>query len=62
MRQKLILAITKKLPGYQHHSGIIEKVLKQHHKMQHRIATINADPKLKVYNRTRMEKNSKVNE
>ncbi|CAG8816687.1 17200_t:CDS:1, partial [Racocetra fulgida] len=58
----MILAITKKLPGYWHHSGAIEKILKQHHKMQRRIATINADPKLKVYNRVRMGKNSKVNE
>ncbi|CAG8747418.1 9300_t:CDS:2, partial [Racocetra fulgida] len=41
IRQKLILAITKKLPGY---------------------PTINANPKLKAYNRIRIEKNSKINE
>ncbi|CAG8808030.1 11173_t:CDS:1, partial [Racocetra fulgida] len=58
----MIPAITKKLPGYQHQSGVIEKILKQHHKMQHQTVTINADPKLKAYNRTRMGKNSKVNE
>ncbi|CAG8819258.1 8581_t:CDS:1, partial [Racocetra fulgida] len=61
VRQKLIPAITKKLPEYRHHSGTIEKILKQHHKMQRRTATINADPKLKAYNRARMGKNSKVN-
>ncbi|CAG8772283.1 6712_t:CDS:1, partial [Racocetra fulgida] len=58
----MIPAITKKLPGYRHHSGAIEKILKQHHKTQRRTATINADLKLKAYNRARMEKNSKVNE
>ncbi|CAG8783479.1 19580_t:CDS:2, partial [Racocetra fulgida] len=62
MMQKLILAITKKLLGYWHHSGGIEKILKQHHKTQRWIATINANPKLKAYNRARIEKNSKVNE
>ncbi|CAG8522310.1 20128_t:CDS:2, partial [Racocetra fulgida] len=62
VRQKLIPAITKKLPGYRHHSGTIEKILKQHHKTQRQTATINADPKLKAYNRARMGKNSKVNE
>ncbi|CAG8797360.1 12802_t:CDS:2, partial [Racocetra fulgida] len=59
VRGKLILAITKKLPGYQHHSGAIEKNLKQHHKMQCWTATINIDSKLKAYNRVRMGKNSK---
>ncbi|CAG8785451.1 9872_t:CDS:1, partial [Racocetra fulgida] len=53
--------ITKKLSGYQHHSGTIDKILKQHHKTQHQTAIINADPKLKVYNRARIGKNSKVN-
>ncbi|CAG8805704.1 9066_t:CDS:2, partial [Racocetra fulgida] len=45
--------------GYWHHSGAIEKILKQHHKMQHWTATINADPKLKAYNCARIGKNSK---
>ncbi|CAG8499804.1 8330_t:CDS:2 [Racocetra fulgida] len=62
VRQKLILAIAKKLPEYWHHSGVIEKILKQHHKMQRRTATINADPKLKAYNRTKMGKNRSVKE
>ncbi|CAG8785306.1 10594_t:CDS:1, partial [Racocetra fulgida] len=57
----MIPAITKKLLGYWHHFGAIEKILKQHHKTQHRTATINADPKLKAYNRAKMGKNSKVN-
>ncbi|CAG8777310.1 4615_t:CDS:1, partial [Racocetra fulgida] len=57
----MILAIAKKLPGYRHYSGVIEKILKQHHKTQPQTATINADPKLKAYNPARMGKNSKVN-
>ncbi|CAG8746622.1 2491_t:CDS:2, partial [Racocetra fulgida] len=62
VRQKLISAITKKLPGYHHHSDVIEKILNQHYKTQRRTATINVDPKLKAYNRAKMKKNSKVNE
>ncbi|CAG8600593.1 7625_t:CDS:2, partial [Racocetra fulgida] len=62
IRQKLILAITKKLPGYRHHSGAIKKILKQHQKTQCQTATINADPKLKAYNHAKKGKNSKVNE
>ncbi|CAG8795560.1 12433_t:CDS:1, partial [Racocetra fulgida] len=41
---------------YRHYSGMIEKILKQHYKMQRQTATINADPKLKAYNRARMGK------
>ncbi|CAG8772760.1 19111_t:CDS:1, partial [Racocetra fulgida] len=62
IKQKLILVITKKLPGYHHHSGAIEKILKQHHKTQYRTATINANLKLKAYNYAKIGKNSKVNE
>ncbi|CAG8820137.1 17516_t:CDS:1, partial [Racocetra fulgida] len=56
VRQKLIPAITKKLLGYQHHSGVIEKILKQYHKTQRRTATINADLKLKTNNHVKIEK------
>ena len=62
IRQRLIPAITKKLPGYKQHSGIIEKILQQHHKTQKCIATINASPTLKEHNHTRMNKNTRVNE
>jgi hypothetical protein len=62
IRQRLIPAITKKLPGYKQHSGTIEKILQQHHKMQKRTATINASPTLKEHNRARMNKNTRVNE
>ncbi|CAG8762265.1 2689_t:CDS:1, partial [Racocetra fulgida] len=61
VKQKLISAIIKKLPGYRHYSDMIEKILKQYHKMWYRIATINADLNLKAYNCVKMEKNSKVN-
>jgi hypothetical protein len=60
--QRLILAITKKLPGYKQHSATIEKILQQHHKTQKRTATINASPTLKEHNRARMNKNTRVNE
>jgi hypothetical protein len=62
VRQKLIPAITKNLPGYAQHKGPIEKILKQHHKTQRRTALINADPELKEHNRARMGRNSKTNE
>ena len=61
IRQRLILAITKKLPSYKQHSGTIEKILQQHHKMQKHIATINASLTLKKHNYARMNKNARVN-
>ena len=47
IRQRLISAITKKLPSYKQHSATIEKILQQHHKTQKRTTTINASSTLK---------------
>ncbi|CAG8839746.1 18544_t:CDS:1, partial [Racocetra persica] len=51
-----------KLPGYKQYFGTIKKILQQHHKTQKCTAMINASPILKALNRTRMNKNIRVNE
>ncbi|CAG8835650.1 21627_t:CDS:1, partial [Racocetra persica] len=51
-----------KLPSYKQYSGVIEKILQQHHKMQKCIAMINTSSTLKALNHARMNKNTRVNE
>jgi hypothetical protein len=61
-RRKLIPAIIDKLPRYKEHKWDVEKILKQHHKTQRRTHKINSNDTLKAYNRSRMARNTKVNE
>ncbi|CAG8825308.1 1165_t:CDS:2, partial [Racocetra persica] len=58
----LVVRAPAKLPGYKQYSGAIEKILQQHHMTQKCTATINASPILKILNRARMNKNTRVNE
>ncbi|CAG8806889.1 23849_t:CDS:1, partial [Dentiscutata erythropus] len=50
IRRKLIPDIIKNLLAYRQNSAAIEKILKQHHKTQRRMATINANLALKKHN------------
>ena len=61
-RWQLIPAIVEKLPQYKKNCQDIEKVLKQHHKMQRRTMKINSNQGLKEYNWLRMVRNTKINE
>ena len=61
-RRKLIPEIVSRLPRYKGNLSDIEKILKQHHKTQRRTYKINSNPSLKEYNRSRMARNTKINE